>query len=85
MEHCPQAYGIKITFADNRSISYSGDTRPCENFCNLAQNSSIMIHEATFTDDLEENAKKNMHCTISDAINIGRQSKSKAIVLTHFS
>ena len=44
-----------------------------------------MIHEATFTDDLEENAKKNMHCTISDAINIGKLSNSKVTVLTHFS
>lgn len=44
-----------------------------------------MIHEATFTDDLEENAKKNMHCTISDAIKIGKLSNSKVTVLTHFS
>lgn len=52
VEHCPQAYGVKLTLADGRVITYSGDTRPCEAFCKLTENADIMIHEATYTEDL---------------------------------
>lgn len=30
VDHCPQAYGISLTFNDGFKLTYSGDTRPCE-------------------------------------------------------
>lgn len=66
-------------------LSYSGDCRPSLEFAKLAYNSDIMIHEATFNDDMEIDAKRTGHSTFSEAINIFKESNSKKLFLTHFS
>ena len=50
--HCPQAYGVIISYKDNIKLSFSGDTRPCPLFAEKAINSDIMVHEGTFGNDL---------------------------------
>ena len=67
------------------SISYSGDTRPCAQFVALSQGVDVMIHEATFTDDLQENAVRNLHSTLSEALAVARSAAAKHLILTHFS
>ena len=64
MIHCPQSYGIAIKHESGVKISYSGDTIPCAQFINASTNSTLMIHEATFGDDLADNAKQNFHSTV---------------------
>jgi ribonuclease Z len=44
-----------------RKITYSGDTRPNENLIKLAENSDILIHEATYEEADEEKAINNSH------------------------
>ncbi|CAK95057.1 unnamed protein product (macronuclear) [Paramecium tetraurelia] len=85
VEHCPQSYGVRLNLCDGRSLSYSGDTRPCDRFIKLSQNVDILIHESTFTDDLQENALQNMHSTISEAVKVGMLADAKVITLTHYS
>jgi len=41
---------------DGFKLTYSGDTRPNKNFISCSDKANIMIHEATFSDDLQENA-----------------------------
>lgn len=48
--HCPQAYGIVMSHSSGIKISYSGDTRPWPAFTKAASNSTLLIHEATFSD-----------------------------------
>lgn len=48
-------------------------------------NSDVLIHEATFEDDLAHEAKMKMHSTTSEAINIGKKMNAKFTLLTHFS
>jgi ribonuclease Z len=50
--HCPQSFGIVIEHKSGIKISYSGDCRPTLQFIEEAANSTLMIHEATFGDDL---------------------------------
>ena len=61
--HCPQSFGIVIK-NKNFKISYSGDTRPSEDFKNAALESDLMIHEATFNDEKAESAANFMHSTV---------------------
>jgi ribonuclease Z len=68
--HCPQSYGIVITHSSSIKISYSGDTRPCADFAHDAKNSTILIHEATFGDDLAGNAEAHYHSTVGEAIDM---------------
>ena len=90
--HCDESFGCFIENAyceeDNENyfkISFSGDTRPINNFFNYTMNSSLLIHEGTFDDEMINDAKDKMHSTIKEAIELGKQNGSKHITLTHFS
>ncbi|CAK56055.1 unnamed protein product (macronuclear) [Paramecium tetraurelia] len=85
VDHCPQAYGLRINFRDGSSISYSGDTRPCQQFIQLSKNVDLMIHEATFTDDLQKNAISRKHSTVGEAVESAILANAKTLILTHFS
>lgn len=69
--------GIKIT--------YSGDTRPCEEMIEFAKDSTVLIHESTFSVQDEENAEEHGHSTAADAAFIAKQSDSRELILTHIS
>lgn len=63
----------------------SGDTMPCEDLVKLGQDCDLLIHEATMEDDLVKEAKLKYHSTVSQAIQMGQQMRSKFTLLTHFS
>lgn len=70
VDHCPQSYAIVIGHKSKVKISYSGDCRPSEQFAKTALNSTLMIHQATFGDDLQGNAEQNMHSTVGEALDM---------------
>ena len=45
----------------------------------------VLIHEATYTDEHEERAKKNTHATARDAGKRAHVMQARLLVLTHFS
>ena len=61
-----------------KKITYSGDTRPCEEMIMLA-------HESTFIEKEKRNAEEYGHSTSIDAAYIARDSNSKELILTHIS
>ena len=69
--------GVKIT--------YSGDTRPCEEMIMFARDSTLLIHESTFITDDNTHAEEHAHSTSADAAMIARESNSKELILTHIS
>ena len=73
----PPRKGIKIT--------YSGDTRPCEEMIMLAKDSTLLIHESTFIQQEAQNAEDYGHSTAYDAAFVARESNSKELVITHIS
>ncbi|XP_011146096.1 ribonuclease Z, mitochondrial isoform X2 [Harpegnathos saltator] len=85
VNHCPYSYGVSIELKDGNKIVYSGDTMPCENLVKLGQDCDLLIHEATMEDDLVKEAKLKYHSTVSQAIEMGEQMRSKFTLLTHFS
>lgn len=85
VRHCPNAFGVSFTHADNYKITYSGDTMPCPNLVKLGKDSDLLIHEATMEDELAAEAVIKMHSTTSQAISIGQQMFAKYTLLTHFS
>lgn len=54
-------------------------------YLSAGMESDILIHEATMEDDLVHEARAKMHCTTSEAIEVGKKMKAKHIILTHFS
>ncbi|XP_016969832.2 ribonuclease Z, mitochondrial [Drosophila rhopaloa] len=90
VRHCPNSFGISLTLAakhknENVKITYSGDTMPCQDLIDLGRDSTVLIHEATMEDELEEEARLKTHSTVSQAIQQGRNMDARHTILTHFS
>ncbi|ETB63055.1 hypothetical protein YYC_00651 [Plasmodium yoelii 17X] len=85
VNHIKESYGIKIESKDIGSIVYSADTRPCDNVKRFAKDCNILIHEATFDDELLVEAINKKHSTIHEAMQISLDVNCKTLILTHFS
>lgn len=46
---------------------------------------SVLIHEATFDDSMEDDARMKRHSTVGEAIDIARRMQAEHVILTHFS
>lgn len=71
--------------SDFFKLAYSGDTGPCEEFVKLGTDADLLIHEATFQDELREFAIKHRHSTVSMAVEQSRKMQAKHTIFTHFS
>ena len=52
---------------------------------NFASKSSVLIHEATFANELAQDAKTKLHSTFQEGIDLGIANGSWRTILTHFS
>ena len=66
-------------------VVYSGDTAPCERVATEAREGDLLIHEATFTSDMEEEAHERGHSTAKDAALIAEKARVDSLIMTHFS
>lgn len=85
VRHCRGSLAVSLVFPDGFKVSYSGDTRPSEKFAYIGRDSTVMIHEATFQDDMVGSAIAKRHSTFAEALEVGRLMKARSIFLTHFS
>jgi ribonuclease Z len=89
VEHCNGAKAIFMQWWEMRktcfSVAYSGDCRPSGAFATHGQGASVLIHEATFDDELSGEAKAKKHSTVQEAIAVAKKMKAKSLILTHFS
>ncbi|EOD44946.1 putative trna processing endoribonuclease protein [Neofusicoccum parvum UCRNP2] len=97
VNHCHGARAVSLTWPNETrvdqndpeckpfKVSYSGDCRPCHPFTRIGRHSTVLIHEATFEDELQGNAVAKKHSTTSEAIAIGARMRAKMTLLTHFS
>ncbi len=68
-----------------RKVVYSGDTLPCEAVLRLAHGADVLIHEATFSDELRDKAAEFGHSTALQAAEIAHKAGVKRLFLTHIS
>jgi ribonuclease Z len=68
-----------------RKVVYTGDTKPFEQFAQFAAGADIIIHEATFDDELAEKAALDGHSTPSQAALQAKAANANKLVLTHIS
>ena len=83
--HCIGASTCAFTWKDGFKFAYSGDTRPTQEFVRIGQGATLVLHEATFDDELRGEAVAKKHSTTSEAIKAGMDMGAKALMLTHFS
>ncbi len=85
VSHCFAAQAISITFSSGFKFSHSGDCRPSQNFAAIGKGSTVLLHEATFDDEMKVDAIAKKHSTTSEAIGVGVAMGARRILLTHFS
>ena len=73
----PPREGVKLVF--------SGDTKPYEGMIDFAKNVDVLIHEATYGDELMDKAIENGHSTAKDAAKIAKEACVEKLILTHLS
>jgi len=70
---------------EGKIIAYLPDSIPNKNSIKIAQDSDILISEATFSSKLDEKAESYNHMTAKQAGLVANQANVKKLVLTHFS
>jgi ribonuclease Z len=68
-----------------RSIGYTGDTAPTEEHVDFFHGVDLLIHEATYTEDLKEKAKEYFHSTAKEAATIAKRANVKRLCIFHSS
>lgn len=93
VEHIPReispCFGLRMDTVDGESVSFSGDTAPCDRFIELSKDVDLMIHECTFPESAIEFRKKAnvgtwAHTSPKDLGEIARKANAKRLVATHF-
>src|ERR1051325_7507553 len=68
-----------------KAIAYCTDTRPFAGTVELARGVDLIVHEATYTDDMAYEARDYGHSTASQAAQIARDAEARRLLITHFS
>jgi ribonuclease Z len=68
-----------------KAIAYCTDTRPYGGTVELARSVDLIIHEATYTDDMAEEARDYGHSTAAQAAQVAREAEARRLLITHFS
>lgn len=66
-------------------FAYVLDTAPCPGGQMLAEGADLLMHEATFADDLLTRAAETGHSTARQAAEVARDAGAKRLLLTHLS
>ncbi|XP_008586761.1 PREDICTED: zinc phosphodiesterase ELAC protein 2 [Galeopterus variegatus] len=85
VRHCRHAFGCALVHTSGWKVVYSGDTMPCEALVQMGKDATLLIHEATLEDGLEQEAMEKTHSTTSQAIGVGMRMNAEFIMLNHFS
>lgn len=83
--HCADSFGVAIEHQDGWKIVFSGDTRPCPTMEEIGRGATLLIHEATFEDNLLEEAQHKSHSTTKEAIDSANAMGATFLMMTHFS
>lgn len=68
-----------------RSYAYCSDTAYDEKIAEIIRGVSLLYHESTFLEDMQERAKSTLHCTAKEAAKIAKLASAQQLILGHFS
>ena len=68
-----------------KSVTYCLDTRPCVASVELARRVDLLVHEATYTSEYDEEARQYGHSTAAQAAQTAKDAEAARLLLTHFS
>ncbi len=68
-----------------RCIVYSGDTRSLEEMVGFSKGADVLIHEATYSSELEDLAYQYGHSTAKQAATLAKKAGVQSLYLVHIS
>lgn len=68
-----------------RRIVYSGDSAPSDSVLEAAKGADLLIHDGTYSEEHEAEAKETSHSRVTDAAQIAKKAKVGKLVLMHIS
>ena len=68
-----------------KAVAYCTDTRPFAGTVELARGVDLIIHEATYLDDMAYEARDYGHSTAAQAAQIAGEANAQRLLITHFS
>ncbi len=68
-----------------KKLAYITDTVLCDNCYKVADNSDLLVCEATYSSKLTNKSEEYGHMTAKQAAQLANKSNAKQLVLTHFS
>ena len=87
------AYGFSF-FNNNKKLTISGDTKPCESLMQNAQNADVLLHEVFIEYEMNKTSKlrtkktlhnvKEYHTPSNIVGKVAKLANCKKLVLTHF-
>ncbi len=80
VNHPVEAYGLRLD-VDGRSLTYSGDTGPCQELARLAADCDVLLSEASFVDG--EGNPEGLHLTGSQAGELATEARVGELLITH--
>lgn len=80
-------YNDQVTLPNSpaRSYAYCADTLYDERLADIAKNVTMIYHEATYLNGMEERAAARFHSTTSQAATIALKANAGGLLLGHFS
>lgn len=85
VSHCQHSYGVVMDGTSFGKVAFSGDCRPSARLALAAKGANLLIHEATFENELKEDAVLKRHSTVGEALEVAKKMDADFVVLTHFS
>jgi ribonuclease Z len=67
------------------SYAFCSDTKYSEEIAPIINGVDLLYHEATFTEEHADRAKKTLHSTANQAAKIALKSEAKKLIIGHFS
>ena len=94
VDHKPVKYAYGFNFIhNNKKLTISGDTKPCENIIKFGQNADVLLHEVFIDGELKETNKMRTRKTLHNVRSyhtpstivgkIAKLTNCKKLVLTH--
>jgi ribonuclease Z len=68
-----------------RSLAYCADTRYSESYIPYIRNADLLMHEATFMQDMQNAAMEKWHSTTVEAATVALKAHVTRLVINHFS
>ena len=86
VKHSVPAIALRFDFpAENRTVTFSGDTEPTPAVSELGQGSDLLIHDATYSERLQPGGPYPVHTTARAAGRIASDAHAHSLALVHLS